>query len=49
MNRYDHYSALLNQYDKELDEIYHKYALQSFCTLIITTTKLSLPSHRITV
>ncbi len=25
---YEHFSAALNQYDKELDEIYHKYATQ---------------------
>lgn len=28
MDQYEHYCTLLNQYDKELDEIYHKYALQ---------------------
>lgn len=29
MNNYDAYSAILNQCDKELDEIYHKYALKN--------------------
>lgn len=28
MDKYDHYSATLNQCDRELDEIYHKYAIQ---------------------
>lgn len=28
MDQYDHYCTLLNQYDKELDEIYHRYAQQ---------------------
>lgn len=27
-NKYEVYSAILNQCDKELDEIYHKYALK---------------------
>ncbi|MCM1214570.1 MAG: MarR family transcriptional regulator [Lachnospiraceae bacterium] len=28
INRYSEYGALLNQYDKELDDIYHYYALR---------------------
>ena len=27
MDKYDHYCAILNQCDKELDELYHKYAV----------------------
>lgn len=28
MDKYEHYCTLLNQYDKELDEIYHRYAME---------------------
>ena len=28
LTNYDHFSTALNQCDKELDEIYHKYAMQ---------------------
>lgn len=28
LTNYDHFSAALNQCDKELDELYHKYAMQ---------------------